>query len=157
MRFSIRRTALAWLALGLTCAGAVSTAHAGEPFPARARRAFTPGRNAASDDGSDAGVTNPATPAPHPAAGARGTTAGLTWRPSGVVGFAAVAHDFNGPSVANITNSGLPVLDRSFVLAMALRPGGTRAFELGAEMKYLDGSQQWMPKVTLGVDVPGVG
>ena len=251
MRFSIRRTALAGLALGLTSAGAVSTVQAGEPFPARASRVFTPGRNAASDDSSDAVVTNPANLATLPSWEARGTfvrcsddvsvngcgwsfalatplfwdlatglrfdlvqpqwgaeqgvgagfpyrgfdygwltwglgarlgeslafgmslqrsysnnaylndlvgvTAGLTWRPSGVVGFAAVAHDFNGPSVATITPSGLPVLDRSFVLAMALRPGGTRAFELGAEMKYLDGSQQWLPKVTLGVDVPGVG
>ena len=86
-----------------------------------------------------------------------GVTAGLTYRPSSVLSFAAVAHDFNGPATQLLPPSGLPILDRSYVLAMALRPTGHRAFEIGAEMKYLEGSQQWLPKVTAGLDVPGVG
>ena len=86
-----------------------------------------------------------------------GLTAGVTWRPSSVIAFAAVAHDFNGPAIQALPPDGLPILDRSYVLAMALRPTGHRAFEIGAELKYLEGSQQWLPKVTSAIDVPGVG
>lgn len=247
----LRRRSLALACVALGAVAAADVARAGEPFPASARRVFTPGRNAASDDSSDAVVTNPANLATLPSWEARGTyvrcaddvsangcgwsfalatplffdlstalrfdlvqpswgaentvgapfpfrgfdyswltwglalrlgdaasfgmslqraysnnayvnelvgvTAGLTIRPSNVLGIAAVAHDFNGPSVAIIPQTGLPVLDRSFVLAAALRPGGTRAFELGAEMKYLSGVDQWQPRATLGIDVPGVG
>ena len=80
-----------------------------------------------------------------------GLSAGLTYRPNAVLALAAVAHDFNGASTY------ASVLDRSFVLAGALRPAGTRAFEIGAEAKYLSGTEQWMPRATIGVDVPGVG
>jgi protease-4 len=240
------------LALGITCGGLASrAASAGEPLPTSARRVFTPGRNAASDDSSDAVVTNPANLGTLPSWEARGTyvrcptdiavngcgwsfalatplffdistalrfdlvqpswgaestvgaaypfrgfdyswltwglaarlgeslsfgmsiqrsyannaylndlvglTAGLTLRPNNVLSLAVVAHDFNGPSTMIIPQSGLPVLDRSFVFAGALRPTGTRAFEVGVELKYLSGVDQVLPRATIGIDVPGVG
>jgi protease-4 len=243
MRQSIHR-GLA-LSLVLTGAAAAVDASAGEPLPARAQRVFTPGRNAASDDSSDAVVVNPANLATMPswegratyvhcsddtavngcgwsfalatplfwgfstalrfdlvqpqwgaeptvgaqapfrgndytwltwglglrlaeglAVGASvqrsysqnffldglvGLSAGVTLRPNNVLGLAVVAHDYNGAS------SFISVLDRSFVFAGALRPTGTRAFELGVEAKYLSGTDQWLPRATLGIDVPGVG
>jgi protease-4 len=82
-----------------------------------------------------------------------GVTAGLTYRPNRVLALAAVAHDFN----ATIEPGSFGALDQSYTLAGAIRPTGTRAFELGVELKYLQGTQQWIDKVTAGLDVPGVG
>jgi protease-4 len=82
-----------------------------------------------------------------------GVTAGLTYRPNKVLALAAVAHDFN----ATVEPGAIGALDQSYSLAGALRPTGTRAFEVGLELKYLQGTQQWVDKVTAGLDVPGVG
>ena len=86
-----------------------------------------------------------------------GITAGVSYRPNTHFGFAAVAHDFNGPSVQQLPPSGYPVLDRSYLLGMAFRPTGTRAFEIDVEGKYYDGIDQLRPRVVMGLDVPGVG
>ena len=47
--------------------------------------------------------------------------------------------------------------DRSYVLSMAFRPTGRRDIEAGFEMKYLQGTDQWLPRITAGVDVPNMG
>src|SRR5262249_43402914 len=89
-----------------------------------------------------------------------GVTAGFSYRPNSHFGFAAVVHDFTGPSpdkVETLTSRGLPVLDRSYVLGMAFRPTGRRTLELGLDMKYLETTQQWQPRLTGGFDIPGVG
>lgn len=86
-----------------------------------------------------------------------GLTAGLSYRPSTRFAFAAVAHDFNGPSTQKFPPSGYPVLDRTGVLAMAFRPVGTRSFEVGLEAKYDAGADNVYPRATLGIDIPGVG
>ena len=86
-----------------------------------------------------------------------GITVSATLRPNTHFGFSLVAHDFNGPSTRHLPPNGYPVLDRSFVAAMAFRPLGTRALELGVEVKYLDGTDQFLPRTTLGIDIPGVG
>ena len=86
-----------------------------------------------------------------------GLTAAASFRPSTHFAFATILHDLNGPSQRALPPNGYPVLDRSFVFAMAFRPLGTRALEAGLEAKYLDGTDQVMPRATLGIDIPGVG
>jgi protease-4 len=94
-----------------------------------------------------------------------GISAGLSIRPNTHFAFSLIAHDFNGPSVQTLPPSGLPVLDRSYVLAAAFRPTGRREVELGLDLKCLDigddkclqGGGQYQPRVMLGVDIPGVG
>lgn len=86
-----------------------------------------------------------------------GISAGLSYRPNTHFGFALVAHDFNGPSLQPLPPNGYPVLDRTYVAGMAFRPTGTRAAELGVEVRYFDGADQWRPRGVLGFDVPGVG
>jgi len=94
-------------------------------------------------------------------AGMTSLSAGISYRPSPRLGFSLVAHDFNGPSTYPVPTGqrleSLPVLDRQYLAAVAFRPTGTRALEVGAEVRYFDGSDQARPRVTLGVDIPGVG
>jgi protease-4 len=84
-----------------------------------------------------------------------GISAGVSYRLNTHFGFSVVAHDFNGPNMQFL--AGHPVLDRTFVGAMAFRPTGKRSIEVGAEVRYFDGVDQWRPRAVLGVDVPGVG
>jgi len=86
-----------------------------------------------------------------------GITAGISYRPNSHFAFAAVAHDFNGPSMQPLPPSGYPVLDRSYLAGMAFRPLGTRAVELDIEGRYFDGVDQARPRAVLAFDVPGVG
>lgn len=86
-----------------------------------------------------------------------GITAGISYRPSTRFAFSGVAYDFNGPSTRVLRSTGYPVLDRSYVAAMAFRPTGSRALEIAAEGKYYAGIDDLRPRVTLGIDVPGVG
>ncbi len=86
-----------------------------------------------------------------------GITAGVSYRPYTRFGFAAVIRDFNGPSMQTLQPNGQPILDRSYALGMAFRPTATRAFELGVEAKYLEGSDQVVPRGTAVVEIPGVG
>ncbi|HSU41154.1 MAG TPA: signal peptide peptidase SppA [Polyangiaceae bacterium] len=78
---------------------------------------------------------------------------GYTMRPANYVGFAIVGHDLNAP-----TNHNNGHIERSYDLAMALRPFGTRVVELGLEGKYVDAyNPYWIPRGTLGIDIPTVG
>ncbi len=86
-----------------------------------------------------------------------GISAGASWRPYSHFGFSLVAHDFNGPSLQKLPPLNNPVLDRQYVAAMDFRPLGTRAIDVGVEVKYFDGSDQWRPRGVLGIDIPGVG
>ena len=48
-------------------------------------------------------------------------------------------------------------IDGRYTVAMAFRPTGRRNVDLGFEIQYLQGSDQWVPRGTVGVDVPSVG
>ena len=89
--------------------------------------------------------------------GLTGISAGLTLRPNTHLGLALVANDFNGPSARLLAPKNLPVLDQSYVMAAALRPTGRRELEVGLDVRYLQGSQQFIPRASLQVDIPGVG
>jgi protease-4 len=90
-------------------------------------------------------------------------TFGLSTRPLPAVGFSFVAQHINGPlggdSARRLGSLGAPgvSLGPSVTPALALRPLGTRAVELGLEARYLLEPQIWEPRATLGVDVPFVG
>lgn len=86
-----------------------------------------------------------------------GLTAGLTVRPYPQLALAAVAHDFNGPASFKLPSTGFPVLDQSYVLSAALRPTGRRELELALDMRYLQGTDQWIPRASLAIDIPYVG
>lgn len=80
-------------------------------------------------------------------------TLGYTVRPDNHIGFAVVGHDLNAP-----TNRAGGHVERSYDLALALRPFGTRAVELGVEGKYVDVyNPYWIPRATLGIDIPTLG
>jgi protease-4 len=89
-----------------------------------------------------------------------GITAAVSWRPDPHFGFAAVARDFNRPSptpVPSPPGGNLPVLDARYALAVAVRPTGRRDLDVGFEVQYWQGSDQWTPRATLGIDVPSFG
>jgi protease-4 len=97
-----------------------------------------------------------------------GVSTGLSFRPNSRLALSAVLADWNGPSeqVVGSPGPGTPILDRSYTLAAAFRPTGKRDFELGVEVKCQDlgpgnqcitGDGLYEPRVTVGVDVPGVG
>jgi protease-4 len=91
-----------------------------------------------------------------------GLTAALSYRPDPHLGFSAVAYNFNQPSpmlVPSLSHvaPAQPVLDGQYTFAMALRPAGTRSVDLGFEMKLYQGTDLWVPRGTLGIDVPYVG
>ncbi len=92
-----------------------------------------------------------------------GVTAALSYRPDPHLGFSAVARDFNEPSptllpaISHPSPAQQPVLDGRYTLAMALRPVGRRSVDLGFEIQYYQGSKFWVPRGTLGIDVPFVG
>ena len=98
-----------------------------------------------------------------------GVTTAASYRPNTHFAFSLVAQDWNGPSeqvIPSPPGSGNPVLDRSYTLAAAFRPTGRRDFELGLDVKCQDlgagnqcitGGGLFEPRVTLGLDVPGVG
>lgn len=78
---------------------------------------------------------------------------GLTSRPSDYFGFAVVGHNLNAPT----TDQG-GYVDRSYNFAVAIRPVRSRALEVGLETQYVDQrNDYWIPKATLGVDVPELG
>ncbi|MBV9946991.1 MAG: signal peptide peptidase SppA, partial [Myxococcales bacterium] len=89
-----------------------------------------------------------------------GVSAAVSWRPDPHFGLAAVARDFNRPSTTILpspSGDGLPILDGRYALALAFRPTGRRGVDVGLEVQYWRGSDQWTPRGTLGVDVPEVG
>ena len=88
-------------------------------------------------------------------------SAGVSLRPDPHIAFSVVARDFTRPTLAPLPG-GDAALDRSYVFAAAFRPTGRRAFEIGLDLKYLDGtsssgSGQFIPRASVGVDVPGFG
>ena len=97
-----------------------------------------------------------------------GVTAALSWRPNTHFGFSAVARDFNRPSAQLVTSQAggvcgpldagcLPVLDGRYTMAMAFRPTGRRNVDIGLELQYLQGIDQWVPRGTVGIDIPSLG
>ncbi len=82
-----------------------------------------------------------------------GWSVGITSRPSDYFGIAFVAHDINGPK-----NNNGGSLDRSFDLALAVRPLRSRSLEVGFAGKVIDAPRAyWSPSATLGVDIPELG
>lgn len=80
-------------------------------------------------------------------------SAGLTTRPWNGLALAVVAENVTAPK----SDSG-GFIDRSFGLGAAIRPLGTRQLEVGLETRYIDApAPYWVPRATLGVDVPSVG
>ncbi|HYP86664.1 MAG TPA: S49 family peptidase, partial [Polyangiaceae bacterium] len=64
-----------------------------------------------------------------------------------------MGHNLSAP-----TTSAGGFLDRSFNFAVAVRPLRSRALEIGLEAQWVDARQDyWVPKATLGVDVPELG
>jgi protease-4 len=92
-----------------------------------------------------------------------GITAGLSWRPDTHIGLAAVARDFNRPRSGLLppmrpqSSDALPILDARYALALAFRPTGRRAVDIGLEGEYWQGAGQVIPRATLGIDIPSVG
>jgi len=83
-----------------------------------------------------------------------GISIGSSYRPNPYLGFALAVNDLNrsgGPA------SALSILDRSYMGAIAIRPTGKRAFEIGLEARYYEAPDRVHPRATLGFDIPGVG
>jgi protease IV len=78
---------------------------------------------------------------------------GFTSRPFDQLGMAFTAQDINAPNIAFGTR-----LDRSYDIALAIRPFASRVVELGLEAKYVGSSDGvWVPRGTLGIDVGPLG
>ncbi len=86
-----------------------------------------------------------------------GLSTAVSYRPTAHIAFSVLAHDWNNPSPQLLRPHNLPVLDRSYDFALAFRPTGRRAFEIGAELKYLSEADQVIPRATIAVDVPRLG
>ncbi len=84
-----------------------------------------------------------------------GVSVGTSYRPNPYLAFSLALHDFNrGSSPSTL---GASILDNSYLAAVAFRPMGTRAFEVGAEVRYFEGTDSTRPRGTLAFDIPGVG
>lgn len=85
--------------------------------------------------------------------GLSGWTAALSSRPSNYAGFALLAKNFDEPT----SDAGL-TLERSYVVALAVRPLGSRSVEVGLEAEHVSSTPgYWIPRATLGVDIPYLG
>jgi protease-4 len=90
-------------------------------------------------------------------------SAGVSARPASFLGLSLVGHHLNSPLEAPATRRlavlGAPdvSLGRSVTMALAVRPFGSRAVELGLEGRYMAEPAVWAPRATLGVDIPYVG
>jgi protease IV len=83
--------------------------------------------------------------------GATSFTVAASVRPSPYLALSIVGRDLNQPDAP------YRFVDRSLDVAIAVRPTGRRNLEIGIEDRYLDRYDQWLPRVTLGIDVPYVG
>jgi protease-4 len=82
-----------------------------------------------------------------------GWSLALTSRPSDYFGLSFVASDINAPK-----NSSGGAIDRTFDVALAMRPLRSRALEVGLSGKIVDAPKAyWAPSATLGVDIPELG
>ena len=86
-----------------------------------------------------------------------GLSVSATYRPNTHFGFAAIAHDFNAPASQPIPQTGYPILDPSYVFGLDLRPTGRRSLDVGLEVKWLEGSNEVLPRGLVGIDIPGFG
>lgn len=78
---------------------------------------------------------------------------GVTARPSSWLSLSHVLRDLNVPTSRDGTRA-----QRSWDSGLAIRPiVGLRTLELGAEARYFERSGEWVPRLTLGLDVPYVG
>jgi protease-4 len=90
-------------------------------------------------------------------------SAGISARPAGFLGLSLVGQHLNAPlegaAVDRLAAIGAPnvSLGRSFTTALAVRPLGTRAVELGLEGRYMAAPALWEPRATLGIDLPWIG
>lgn len=85
--------------------------------------------------------------------GAFSITSGMTMRPWSTFALGFVARNWNEPLSASRTHT----FARSWEAGFAVRPTGRRAVEVGVETAYFDGADEWVPRVTAGLDVPRVG
>jgi protease-4 len=76
---------------------------------------------------------------------------GASFRWLDQLGLSFVAQDLNEPS------NSAGILYASYTTALAIRPLGTREIELGLEGKYIDHANIWVPRATLGIDLPMLG
>ncbi|HTV19459.1 MAG TPA: signal peptide peptidase SppA [Polyangiaceae bacterium] len=76
---------------------------------------------------------------------------GATFRFVDELGVSFVAQDVNSPE------NDVGEIGASYTSALAIRPTGSREIELGLEAAFLDGADIWVPRATLGVDIPYVG
>ena len=86
-----------------------------------------------------------------------GVSAGADYRPSTRFGFAIAVHDLNNPAPQKLPPLSYPILAREWAGGMAFRPTGKRSLELGVEARYYEGADNFRPRATVGVDIPGVG
>jgi protease-4 len=90
-----------------------------------------------------------------------GISLGASFRPDPHLGLSLVVNDLNRPKGPPLPN-GQPLLDRSWTMAAAIRPTGTRALEFGIDVRYLEGADTpggdlWLPRASIAVDIPMVG
>jgi protease-4 len=76
---------------------------------------------------------------------------GATFRWIDELGISLVAQDINSPS------NDVGELGASYTAALAIRPTGSRELELGLEGRYIDSADVWVPRATIGLDIPYVG
>jgi protease-4 len=83
-----------------------------------------------------------------------GWSLGLTSHPSDYFGLALVANNINAPK-----NDAGGIIDRTYDIALAVRPLRSRALEIGLSGKIVDADPKsyWVPSATVGVDVPELG
>jgi protease IV len=80
-----------------------------------------------------------------------GLSLATTTRPFDFLGISFVAQDVNSPSNAAGTLGG------KYTAALAVRPLGTRTIDIGLEASYTSNADVWVPRGTLGIDIPYVG
>ncbi len=79
---------------------------------------------------------------------------GFTSRAHDAFGVGFVAHHINSPRARSSLDGLAPAYD----LALSLRPLSSRVLELGLESRYVDqGPGYWVPRATLGLDIPPIG
>ena len=61
------------------------------------------------------------------------------------------------PAAQPLPPSGYAILDARYVFGLDFRPTGTRALDLGIEVKYLQGDNVALPRGIVSLDIPGLG
>jgi protease-4 len=74
-----------------------------------------------------------------------------SFRPTPYLALSVVGRDLTQP------DEEYRYIDRSVDFAVAVRPTGKREIEIGLEEHYLDRYSQWLPRATVGIDLPYVG